>query len=55
MAKISISINKTKRNLHSSHQINTREKPAGNFWYDLLKYIFVTFKMIRSSSGKSIF
>ena len=30
-------------------------KPAGKFWYDLLKSIFITVKMIRSSSDHAVF
>ena len=55
MAKKLISFNKSKRTLHSIHKINTGEKPAGNFWYDSLKYVLVTVKMIRSYSVRAVF
>ena len=31
------------------------KKPARKLWYDLLKSIFITVKMILSSSGRAIF
>ena len=30
-------------------------KPAGKFWYGLIKYIFITIKIIRSSSDHVVF
>ena len=50
----SISVKKSKRNLHSSHQINTCNKNDGNFWYDLLKYIFIVVHMIRRPSEYAV-
>ena len=54
MAKTSISLKKSKRTLYSSNQINSG-KICWKFWYDLLKYIFITVKMIISSSGHDLF
>ena len=53
--KTSISIKKTKRALHSSKKKTHGTKPSRNYWYDLLNYIFITFKMIRSSSYHYVF
>ena len=46
MAKTSISFQKSK--------VIQGTKPAGKFWYDLLKSIFITVKIIRSSSDHSV-
>ena len=55
MDKISISFNKSKGTLHLINQINTRNKTCLKFCYDLLKSIFITVKMIRSSSDHAVF
>ena len=50
MAKASISFNKPKGHMHSRNKINPKKYPAGKLWYDLLKPIFVTLKIIKISS-----
>ena len=55
MAKISISIKKSKRIFPSTHQIYTGKKTFWKFQYDLIKPIFIILKMIRSSYDHSVF
>ena len=33
--------------MHSGNKTNPRKKPAGRFWYDLIKSIFIAIKMTR--------
>ena len=49
MAKTFITIKKSKITLHSSNKYIQVTKPYRNSWCDLLKYIFIIFKMVISS------
>ena len=54
MAKTSISLNKLEGIMNSGNKVNTGNKPDRKFWYDLLESIFITLKMIRSSSDNVV-
>ena len=55
MSKTSISIKKSKINLHSRHKSILVKKPAGKLWYEFLTSIFITVNMIRSSYNNNVF
>ena len=41
--------------MHTKIKSIQNTKPAGKFWYNLLKSIFITVKMIRISSDHAVF
>ena len=55
MAKTPIIFKKSKITISSDNQINSEGKYAVNFWYDLIKSIFIKVKIIRSSSEHAVF
>ena len=55
IAKNPLASKNTKQLCIQAINIYTGEKPAGKSQYDLLKYIFATVKMNRSSSDRDVF